>query len=367
MVLLNELKFYACAFAEKWLRVGFISLAKGRKYLPNSWPPVEKSQYSQSANAPTRMNKPRIVFMGTPDFAVPSLEILIENGYEVVGVVTATDKLGGRGGKQLLESAVKKAAVKHDIPVLQPNNLKATDFLEELRALKADLQIVVAFRMLPEAVWNMPKLGTFNLHGSLLPKYRGAAPLNWAIMNGDQETGVTTFFLQHEIDTGDMLLQGKMPIGPNDTAGDVHDKLMHIGAELVLSTVMLIEEDDYRTQKQNDELATPAHKLFRENCEIDFAKPAQTVHNFVRGLSPYPTAWTTLNGETLKVIKTSLEEGMHQLSPGTIITDGKKELKVACGNGYVHLEELQLAGRRRMDKVSFLNGNEVDGLVLGAE
>lgn len=319
------------------------------------------------------MNKPRIVFMGTPDFAVPSLEILVKNGYEVVGVITATDKMGGRGGKKLLESAVKKAAVRFGIPILQPKNLKAPEFIEELKSLKADLQIVVAFRMLPEVVWNMPPLGTFNLHGSLLPKYRGAAPLNWAIMNGDEETGVTTFFLQHEIDTGDMLLQSKMPIGPDDTAGDVHDRLMQVGAELVLSTVMLIEADDYRTQKQNDELATPAHKLFRENCEIDFGKPAQTVHDFVRGLSPYPTAWTRLNGETLKVIKTKLieEQGQEagpiarELTPGTIVTDGKKTLKVACRDGFVHLENLQLAGRKRMDQVSFLNGNDLTDCVLG--
>lgn len=310
--------------------------------------------------------KPRIVFMGTPDFAVPSLEILIENDYEVVGVITATDKYGGRGGKQLLESAVKKAAIKHNIPVLQPSNLKAPEFLEELRALKADLQIIVAFRMLPEVVWNMPPLGTFNLHGSLLPKYRGAAPLNWAVINGDKMTGVTTFFLKHKIDTGDMLLQSATPIGPDETAGDIHDRLMHVGANLVLATVQLIETEDYRAQEQNDEQATPAPKLFRENCAIDFNQSAQQVHNFVRGLSPYPTAWTTLEGKTLKIIRTQLEEAEHGLEPGTLLTDNKKELKIACKEGFVHPLELQLAGRKRMNTIDFLNGTNVEaGMVLG--
>ncbi|MEM6771401.1 MAG: methionyl-tRNA formyltransferase, partial [Bacteroidota bacterium] len=238
--------------------------------------------------------KPRIVFMGTPDFAVPSLEILIAAGYPVVGVITATDKMGGRGGKVLLESAVKKCAVKHGIPVLQPRNLKAADFQEALRSLRADLQIVVAFRMLPETVWAMPPLGTFNLHGSLLPKYRGAAPINWAVIKGEAETGCTTFFLKKEIDTGDVLLQHRMPVGPNDTAGDVHDRMMLAGAELVLATVQLIQTNNYTLQPQDDGLATPAPKLHRETCRIDFGLPASEVHNFVRGLSPWPAAWTTL-------------------------------------------------------------------------
>lgn len=310
--------------------------------------------------------KPRIVFMGTPDFAVPSLEILLANDYEVVGVITATDKYGGRGGKRLIESAVKKSAVKHGIPVLQPSNLKAEDFLEELRALKADLQIVVAFRMLPKVVWDMPPLGTFNLHGSLLPKYRGAAPINWAVINGEKETGVTTFFLKQEIDTGDMLLQSSTPIGPNETAGDVHDRLMEVGASLVLATVQLIESEDYRTQQQQHELATPAPKLFRENCAIDFNKPAKEVHNFIRGLSPYPTAWTTLEGQTLKIIRSEIEEASHNFQAGTVLTDGKKVLKIACASGYIHPTSLQLAGRKRMTFSDFLNGTKIEsGMILG--
>lgn len=304
------------------------------------------------------MEHPRIVFMGTPDFAVASLEILIASGYPVVGVITATDKFGGRGGKKLLESAVKKAAMAHDIPVLQPKNLKAPEFLEALAALKADLQVVVAFRMLPEAVWNMPPLGTFNLHGSLLPKYRGAAPINWAVINGEEETGVTTFFLQHEIDTGDMLLQSRIPIGPDDTAGDVHDRLMEVGAQLVLATVRLIESDDYRPQQQNHKKATPAPKIFREDCRINFDRPASEVHNFIRGLSPYPTAWTELDGQQFKVIQSTLIEEAHDLSPGTIVTDGKNEMKVACCDGFVGLLQVQPAGKRRMEVGSFLNGHQ---------
>lgn len=304
--------------------------------------------------------------MGTPDFAVPSLEILVANDYDVVGVITATDKYGGRGGKQLLESAVKKAALKHNIPVLQPRNLKAPAFLEELRALRADLQIVVAFRMLPVVVWDMPPLGTFNLHGSLLPKYRGAAPINWAVIKGEKQTGATTFFIQHKIDTGDMLLQSTIPIGPDDTAGDVHDRLMQVGAKLVLTTVQLIESGDYRAQVQKHELATPAPKLFRENCAIDFSQSAQEVHNFIRGLSPYPTAWTTIDGQMLKIIRSELEVTKHDLAPGTIVTDNKKELKIACCDGFIHPLTLQLAGRKRMNQVDFLNGTSVEaGTILG--
>ncbi|MEM9260307.1 MAG: methionyl-tRNA formyltransferase [Bacteroidota bacterium] len=304
--------------------------------------------------------KPRIVFMGTPDFAVPSLEILIAAGYPVVGVITATDKMGGRGGKQLLESAVKKCAARHGIPVLQPKNLKAPDFHAELAALKADLQIVVAFRMLPVAVWDMPKRGTFNLHGSLLPKYRGAAPINWAVIKGEKETGCTTFFLKQEIDTGDMLLQRRLPIGPNDTAGDVHDRMMLLGAELVLATVQLIESGDYKLQPQNNSLATPAPKLHRDNCRIDFHQDVHTVHNFVRGLSPWPAAWTMLNNTQLKLIRTSVEidasAGAGAQVPGTVLSDDKTFLKVACPGGYLRVHELQMAGRRRMRTEELLNG-----------
>lgn len=304
--------------------------------------------------------KPRIVFMGTPDFAVPSLEILIAAGYPVVGVITATDKLGGRGGKQLLESAVKKCAVRHGIPVLQPKNLKAPDFHAELAALSADLQIVVAFRMLPVAVWDMPKGGTFNLHGSLLPKYRGAAPINWAVIKGEKETGCTTFFLKHEIDTGDVLLQRHLPIGPNDTAGDVHDRMMLAGAELVLATVRLIESDDYKLQPQDNTLATPAPKLHRDNCKIDFHQDVHTVHNFVRGLSPWPAAWTMLNNKQVKLIRTSVEidanAGAGAQVPGTVLSDDKSFLKVVCPGGYLKIHELQMAGRRRMRTEELLNG-----------
>lgn len=308
----------------------------------------------------------KIVFMGTPDFAVPSLARLHEAGYPIVGVVTATDKQGGRGGKQLLQSAVKKYALRHDIPVLQPSNLKDEGFQQELRSLGADLQVVVAFRMLPEAVWAMPRLGTFNLHGSLLPRYRGAAPINWAVINGDRETGVTTFFIQQEIDTGDLLLQRATPIGADETAGEVHDRMMHIGADLVLETVQLIESGDYQPRRQDDSKATPAPKLFHETCRIDFVQTTRQVHDFIRGLSPWPGAWTTLDDLQLKVVRSRAEYTSHSLPPGTVVTDNKKELKVACADGYVHLLELQLQGRKRMDAVSFLNGYTfAEDVVLG--
>jgi methionyl-tRNA formyltransferase len=310
--------------------------------------------------------KPRIIFMGTPDFAVPSLEILIAAGYPVVGVITSTDKMGGRGGKQLLESAVKKCAVKHGIPVLQPDKFRNEDFLTELRALQADLQIVVAFRMLPAVVWDMPSLGTFNLHGSLLPKYRGAAPINWAVIRGEQETGCTTFFLRHEIDTGDVLLQHRIPIGENDTAGDVHDRMMLEGAELVLNSVRLIETGDFTLLPQADTASTTAPKIHRDTCHIRWAQPVSAVHNFVRGLSPWPAAWTLLNNAQLKIIRTTAETDDHDLAPGTVLTDDKTFLKVACESGYLHVFELQLAGRKRMGVEDFLRGEAlVPGVVLG--
>jgi methionyl-tRNA formyltransferase len=294
--------------------------------------------------------------MGTPDFAVPSLKVLVENGFNVVGVVTATDKYGGRGKKQLLESPVKKYAVEQNIPVLQPKNLKSPEFQEELRALNANLQVVVAFRMLPEAVWDMPTHGTFNLHGSLLPRYRGAAPINWAVINGDRETGVTTFFIRHEIDTGDVLFQEKMPIGPNETAGEVHDRMMMLGAETVLKTVKAIESGDYSLQKQDDAQATKAPKIFRETCEIDFGQPVEKVHNFVRGLSPYPAAWTTLDGKQLKILRTRYEKADIDVRPGTFKSDNKSWIKIAAPDGWLVVEELQLQGRKRMKTNDFLNG-----------
>lgn len=298
----------------------------------------------------------RIVFMGTPDFAVPSLEILIDNGYRVVGIITATDKWGGRGKKKLLESPVKKASIRHGIPVLQPKNLKDPDFLEELRSLRANLQVIVAFRMLPEAVWNMPELGTFNLHGSLLPKYRGAAPINWAIIRGEKETGVTSFFLQHEIDTGDLIFQESMPIHPDDTAGDVHDRMMHLAAVVVLKTVRAIANKRVTTQRQDDTLATSAPKLFSATCQIDFSKPVSEVHNFVRGLSPFPTAWTTLDDQQLKILKAKPETASVTEAPGTLLSDDKSYLKIACKDGYLNVLRLQLQGRKRMDIRDFLNG-----------
>ncbi len=300
----------------------------------------------------------RIVFMGTPEFAVPSLAILLENGYDVAGVVTATDKYGGRGNKVLLESAVKKYAVEQGIKVLQPTKLRDPAFLEALAALKADLQIVVAFRMLPELVWGMPSKGTFNLHGSLLPKYRGAAPINWAVIRGEETTGVTTFFIQHKIDTGDIILQRELPIGPDDTAGDVHDKMMQLGAEAVLETVQLIEKGGIELQVQDHSAATKAPKLFKETCEINFNQTSEEVHNFIRGLSPYPSAWTTLDGKQLKILKSELVMTMDMPTspPGTFSSDNKSYIQVSTVNGYINLLELQLQGRKRMKVKDFLNG-----------
>ena len=293
--------------------------------------------------------------MGTPEFAVPSLRVLIENNYNVVGVITSVDKPAGRGRK-LFQSAVKKFAVEHDLNVLQPRNLKAPEFVEELRALKADLQIIVAFRMLPEVVWNMPPIGTFNLHGSLLPKYRGAAPINWAVINGEKETGVTTFFLKHEIDTGDILMQEKLPIGDDETVGEVYGRMMEMGGKVVLKTVKMIEKGDYKLLPQDASKATKAPKIFPETCEIDFEKTTAEVHNFIRGLSPYPGAWTTLDDKKLKIFKTKKSIEKHEKQPGTITTDDKKFLRIATSDGFVDVLELQLQGKKRMDTKSFLNG-----------
>ncbi|MEO1263587.1 MAG: methionyl-tRNA formyltransferase [Bacteroidota bacterium] len=318
----------------------------------------------------------RIIFMGTPDFAVPSLAILLENNFDVVAVITATDKKGGRGGKKIIESPIKKFANSKGIPVLQPPNLKSPKFIEELKSYAADLQVVVAFRMLPEVVWNMPGKGTFNLHGSLLPKYRGAAPINWAVINGEKETGVTTFFIKHEIDTGDLLFQEKIPIGEDDTAGNVHDRMMHVGADLVLKTVQAIAADNYELKKQDESKVSKAPKIFHETCEINFNKNAKNVHDFVRGMSPYPGAWTLvgdpallgdgsfwekeswekIKGEQLKIFKTSKIIIPHGLNTGQLLTDGKKKLFVACQDGFIEIFELQLRGRKRMLTPDFLNG-----------
>ena len=298
----------------------------------------------------------RIIFMGTPDFAVPSLRILVESGYELVAVITATDKYGGRGGKKLLQSAVKRYAVEQNIPVLQPKNLKAKAFVEELASYQADLQIVVAFRMLPEVVWNMPRLGTFNLHGSLLPKYRGAAPINWAVINGEEETGVTTFFIQHEIDTGNVIMQTTMPIGPEDTAGDVHDQMMELGAETVLKTVQAIETGPVDAAVQDHEQATPAPKLKAENTKIDFTQSAVTVHNFIRGLSPFPGAWTNYGEEKWKILRATYLEESHELAHGTVVSDQKSTFNIAVADGFIAVQELQVPGKRRMPLQDFLNG-----------
>ena len=302
----------------------------------------------------------RIIFMGTPDFAVPSLDILVQNGFDVVAVITATDKYGGRGGKQLIESAVKKYAVERNIPVLQPKNLKAPDFVEELRGYRADLQVVVAFRMLPEVVWNMPPRGTFNLHGSLLPRYRGAAPINWAVMRGDTETGVTTFFLRHEIDTGDVLLRRRMDIGRHETAGSVHDRMMLLGAQATLDSVRMIEGGNYELQPQDDTAATKAPKIFTDTCEINFAQPTSEVFDFIRGLSPYPTAWTTLEGKKLKLFRVLPDATPTDLPPGSFLFENGS-LRIATADGSIQVLSLQLAGKRRMEVAEFLNGYRPHG------
>jgi methionyl-tRNA formyltransferase len=299
----------------------------------------------------------RIVFMGTPEFAVPSLEILLDHGYDVPAVVTAPDKPGGRLG--VLESAVKRSATARGVPVLQPEKLKNPAFLAALRALGADLQVVVAFRMLPEAVWAMPPLGTLNLHASLLPKYRGAAPINWAIIRGERETGLTTFLLRHEIDTGDVLFQERLTIGPDETAGALHDRMMQAGAALVLRTVQAIERGEARPRPQSDAEASHAPKIFTETCRIDFARPAREVHNFIRGLSPYPGAWTLLDGKTFKILRSATAEApglSPPPPPGRFFSDGKNYLKISVQDGFVEVLELQLEGKRRMGVRDFLNG-----------
>ncbi len=298
----------------------------------------------------------RIVFMGTPDFAVSSLDALLSNGCNIVGVITATDKWGGRGNKTLIQSAVKIYAQEKGLNILQPKNLKATEFIEELQSLKADLQIVVAFRMLPEIVWNMPPLGTMNLHGSLLPKYRGAAPINWAIINGEKETGVTTFFLKHKIDTGDILFMEKLSIGEEETVGELYDRMKVLGAETIVKSVKTIEEDNYSLLEQNDSEATKAPKIFRETCQINFDQPTQKVFDFIRGLSPYPAAWTDLDGKMLKIFRTQKSTEKIDEIPGKIISDNKLFIKISTKDGSLDILELQLQGKKKMSTQEFLNG-----------
>ena len=297
----------------------------------------------------------RIVFMGSPDFAVPALDILRKNKYNVVAVITATDKLGGRGGKKVLKTAVKRYAEEHEIPVLQPKNLKDPEFIEELRTYEADLQIVVAFRMLPIVVWDMPKMGTYNLHGSLLPKYRGAAPINWAVINGEKETGVTSFKLKHQIDTGDFMFQEKLPIGPNETAGEVYEKLRFLGGDVILKTVRAIEAGSYKLIPQDESLVSKAPKIFHNTCEIDWTKDITEVHNFIRGMSPFPTSWTTLDGLQFNIIEAKMVREEHSQDVGTFEFH-KKEMRIYAVGGYVNPIKVQLQGKRKMPIQDFLNG-----------
>jgi methionyl-tRNA formyltransferase len=321
----------------------------------------------------------RIVFMGTPEFAVASLDALVKAGCNIVGVITAPDKAAGRG-MQLQQSAVKKYAVEKGLNILQPEKLKSAEFLATLKSLNADLQVVVAFRMLPEAVWNMPPMGTINLHGSLLPQYRGAAPINWAVINGEKETGVTTFKLKHEIDTGNILLQESFPIGENETAGEVHDRMKEIGAQLLVKTIHGLADGSLKETAQlpivrressdvnkepathNSRLTTPdsqlkhAPKIFTKTCKLDFSKTTDEVHNLIRGLSPFPGAFTTLNGKMLKIYKTEKQITPTQTPAGNFETDEKTFLKFACADGYVNVMELQLEGKKKMNIEDFLKG-----------
>ncbi|MGK7390391.1 MAG: methionyl-tRNA formyltransferase [Candidatus Cyclobacteriaceae bacterium M2_1C_046] len=298
----------------------------------------------------------RIVFMGTPDFAVPSLRILVENGYDVVGVITAPDKPKGRGQK-MMSTPVKEYAESAGLNILQPTNLKDTAFIEELKHLNVDLQVVVAFRMLPAIVWDMPPKGTINLHASLLPQFRGAAPINWAIIHGEKETGITTFFLQHEIDTGDIIFQEKEPIKPEDTAGTLYNRLMEKGGQLVLKTVKAIESENVEPFKQNWEgELKAAPKIFREDCEIDWNRPSQQVINFIRGMAPYPGAWTKVDGKVLKIFGVRLVEKAEKGEPGTYNTDNKTFLDFYTSDGAVRVTELQLEGKKKMDTEELLRG-----------
>jgi len=298
----------------------------------------------------------RIVFMGTPEFAVASLRGLVEAGFSIAGVITAPDKPAGRGLK-INESAVKIYALQHGLNILQPEKLKDPEFLRSLKDLHADIQVVVAFRMLPEVVWNMPPLGTINLHGSLLPKYRGAAPINWAVINGEKETGVTTFKLQHEIDTGNILLQKKFDISEDETAGDVHDRMKIIGAELLVETLKRITDNNIQEQPQpSAENILHAPKIFTETCRIDWKKNVKTIYNLVRGLSPYPGAFTMLEGKTLKILKAEKIISAVREEPGTFLTDGRTFLKFAASDGYLNVLDLQLEGKKKMQSQEFLRG-----------
>lgn len=298
---------------------------------------------------------PRIVFMGTPEFAVASLDAILRAGYTVAAVITAPDKPAGRG-MQLTGSAVKKYALEKGLTILQPEKLKNPAFLEELRALRADLQIVVAFRMLPEVVWNMPAMGTVNLHGSLLPQYRGAAPINWAVINGEKETGVTTFKLQHDIDTGNILLQDRFPIGDTETAGEVHDRMKEIGARLLVRTIDgLVAGNLEDIPQENTGDLRHAPKIFTETCRIDWNKPINDIYNLIRGLSPFPAAFTYLDGKILKIFRSEKESNNSVQAPGELIIEGTK-LGFTCSGGIIRVTELQLEGKKKMTTEEFLRG-----------
>ena len=316
------------------------------------------------------MNKKnlQIVFMGTPEFAVESLQALVEGGYSVAGVVTAPDKPVGKHQSVLQASAVKQYALSKNLPVLQPEKLKDSEFIEQLQAWNPDLQIVVAFRMLPEVVWNMPRLGTFNLHASLLPQYRGAAPIHWAVINGEKETGATTFFLTHEMDTGKIIFRKKIPIADVDNAGDIHDRLMHLGAGLVVETVDAILENTVHPILQSDlmteEELKPAPKIFKDTCRIHWGQPVKAVYDFIRGLAPYPGAWTeltTYQGDTLilKIFETEKLVRPHDLLPGILVSDGKEQFDVSVTDGFIRVKNLQQAGKKRMGVEDFLRGMRI--------
>ena len=307
------------------------------------------------------MEKLRIVFMGTPEFAVGILDTILKNNFQVVGVITAADKPAGRG-KQIKYSAVKEYALAHDLKLLQPTNLKDEDFLSELKSLNANVQVVVAFRMLPEVVWRMPEFGTFNLHASLLPQYRGAAPINWAIINGERTTGVTTFFIDDKIDTGEIIMSDAIEISSNENAGELHDRLMDLGKDTVVKTLKRIAQGSVTTTIQNNADLKEAPKLFKENCEIDWTLGAAEIHNFIRGLSPYPVAWTIFTdagqNNVVKVYDSRVHIEDHSVEIGTIITT-KKEIKVAVKDGFVEILKLQLPGKKAMMSSELLNGTTI--------
>jgi len=309
-------------------------------------------------------NKPRIVFMGTPAFAVASLNALLQAKMNVVGVVTAPDKPAGRG-MQLQQSAVKQFALAHDLPILQPEKLKSPEFFEALKQWKPDLQVVVAFRMLPEQIWSFPPMGTLNVHGSLLPQYRGAAPINWAIINGEKETGVTTFQLQHAIDTGAILLQDRIPIAPNHTAGEIHDTMMEVGAQLLVKTLHGLFDNSIKAVAQEQVIGNHAlkhaPKIFTKDCEIDWDKSCAAIHNLIRGLAPFPGAITKIDGKIVKLFLTQAIDATPTEAPGSFITDGKNFAKIACKDGYIELADIQWQGKKRMPIIDFLRGYRKPG------